>query len=280
LCFLVAMAMAVTNAQTQDEFYVDWSTNACVTKDSNHQYWNPIYDSLEDCCAKKYWWMVDECMQMAIPTSTPTPRPTRKRDRPETPSPTKRENPTSTHSPTMRRNPHPTPQPNERNKVDIEIKPIADAFIDRRHPRSNYGSRQFLHVRTKKKGARESLLKFHLYELDKKCIRYATLSLYSLLGSAHSGGTIVTLVPGATRSARRWKENEATWRSIKQNLVQVNRLDIGPVNTDSWVDIDVVEEIKNESYVTFSIVSEGGTAKYASKESKSGNSPKLSITLC
>ncbi len=163
------------------------------------------------------------------------------------------------------------------------MKPDEDTFIDGRHSRRNYGGQGVLHARAKK-GPREAILRFNLSELRNKCIKYVRLSLYSL-ADAHSGGAIIRLAPDAKRHlfarATRWKENDATWSSIKQSLFEEKRLrSLGRVDKNSWVHADVTAGIKIDSYdLTLCIASEGDSVKYASKE-RSGHAPSLTVTLC
>ena len=211
--------------------------------------------------------------------STPTRRPTNQ-SLPQTRRPTRTRTPQPTPRPTTKKHLPPKSRPSKRKKV--VIKPTDDTFIDGSHRLKNYDSRGVLHVR-RKRGSRESLLKFDISALLNKCVKSATLSLYSLRDTRR-GGFIKTLVPRTSRNsfarATRWKEHEATWSSIKQNLVQDKKLkNLGRVNQDSWVDTDVTAGIKNDSYVTFCIASKRGDAEYASKERRK-YSPKLTIMLC
>jgi len=124
------------------------------------------------------------------------------------------------------------------------------------------------------------LLKFDLSSLRGKCIKKARLSLFALK-DASSGGAITTFVASNVFArADRWKEDKATWSSIKSKTdtpVVLKRL--GQVHEHEWVHADVTGGVEKESHLTFCIVSEGPTAKYASKE-RHEYAPKLSITFC
>lgn len=89
---------------------------------------------------------------------------------------------------------------------------VSKLILSNGPPGKNFGDRKFLHIRSpNRRGHRESLLKFDLSTIDGKCIREASLELYSLM-DASNGGIITTLAENGNLFARanQWKEGSAT----------------------------------------------------------------------
>ena len=129
----------------------------------------------------------------------------------------------------------------------------------------------------------ESLLRFDVSSIQKKCIDSATLSLYSLLDSK-SGGTITAFDTTTFARDDDWNEHTLTWlyvKSIEPMTKGALVLDVvGKVPRGEWVHFNVTGGLVGamEKFVTFRIVAAKSRAKYASKESK--HPPRLSVVLC
>ena len=213
--------------------------------------------TLDACCDKLFSWSNNDCKNAKRPTRRPT----------------------TLHPPTPASPALPRPRPTQR-RDKVVVGPIADTFIDDSKRNRNFGNRRVLWARVKKRSTRESLLMFDLSSLRGKCIKKARLSLFALKDSPCGGAITTFAASNVFAHADRWKEDEATWRSIKSKAdtpVVLKRL--GQVREHEWVHVDVTAGVEKYSHLTLSIVSEGPTVKYASKERREC-APKLSITLC
>jgi hypothetical protein len=264
LTFLVATA-TIHTAQSSSSFFVDWnesecvrhcdvSDTSCIGRPKNH--WDLTYGSLAECCAKALWWKVD-CSYQPATAMPATPRPS--------------------IQPTI------ALRPNHPQQAVASLTPTDDTYIQEADPIKHYGGKGILKVTPSNGNSHESLLRFDVSSIQKKCIDSATLSLYSLLDSK-SGGTITAYDTTTFARDDDWNEHTLTWlyvKSIEPMTKGALVLDVvGKVPRGEWVHFNVTGGLVGamEKFVTFRIVAAKSRAKYASKESK--HPPRLSVVLC
>ncbi|MDQ3987092.1 MAG: DNRLRE domain-containing protein, partial [Actinomycetota bacterium] len=179
-------------------------------------------------------------------------------------TPTPEPEPSVTPNPTPTPEPTPTPDPEPTIKIS-ELSAAADAFVDSRYPKSNYGGRNRIRVY----GVRpiNGLVRFDLSGLSGTVVR-AKLRLYSL---ANSPSVAVHSIDNP------WGEKTVAWSNAPAFATKLGTT--GQLSSKRWVEIDVTAHVSATGRASFGLTSPVATlSPFSAREGSATLAPRLVVT--
>jgi beta-glucanase (GH16 family) len=151
----------------------------------------------------------------------------------------------------------------------LTLRPVADAYVNRSSPDSNYGSRSTLSVDGSP--VIRSFLRFDVRGLNGARVSSARLRLYVTDDSANGFNV-------APVSSTSWSEGSITHNNAPSVGSAIRS--IGSYNANRWIELDVSSAVLGEGLVSLALVtSHDTTTAFASREAGSTNAPQLVLSL-
>ncbi len=121
------------------------------------------------------------------------------------------------------------------------LNPSQDTFVSFSMPNTNYGSEQYLKVRSSFLYPRRALIKFDIPSVpDNLTLKSAHLKLY-----VSSGPWFSTRIYEVHRITEPWLENYVTWRSMPSYTVGATSTSPIEKGSGYWVDFDVSDDVRD-----------------------------------
>jgi glucose/arabinose dehydrogenase/PKD repeat protein len=160
--------------------------------------------------------------------------------------------------------------PSSGGSTDLVFAATDDTYVRSDKPASNAGAATTMAVDASP--TKDLLLRFPVSGLSGRTVIRAVLRLYCVDSSSGSGGTFRPTV------SANWSEGTVTWTTSPAAQV-VPGVALGPVNTGTWVEVDVTQWVTGDGVVSLrsSSTSSNG-ADYVTSEGTVGFAPQLVVT--
>jgi len=155
--------------------------------------------------------------------------------------------------------------------VSLTFTPVADAYISKSNPTTNYGTANTLRVRNAS-STYSAYLKFEVTGIS-GAVQRAVLRLYATTGS-NDNGSLYSVSNNYAGTSDPWSETGLNWNNADRNGVLLSSN--GPITTNAWLELSLTTHVSGNGTYSFALLNSTTVNGYFSSR-EGGQPPQLVI---